>query len=148
MSKSWLTALAVLASFFVAGCAEPQAKLVDVEGTVKLNGQPLEKVRVEFWPLNNGPQSAALTDAEGEFVLETLDGTQKGAVVGKHKVVLKDMSIVTVPFRGRANEGVDMTEGKKPRTADKYTNVIKTPLEVEIAGENRGVALDVDPYGK
>ena len=146
MSRQSLTVLAALASTIIAGCGESPPELVDVEGTILLKGKPLEKVRVEFWPLNNGPQSSALTDDQGRFVLMASEGAEKGAILGKHKVVLRDVSIVKVEFLGREGADVDMTKGEKPRIASMYTNVMKTPLETEITGEQRDLKFEVDPF--
>jgi hypothetical protein len=143
MSKSSLTVLIGLAGAFGAGCGEGPPKLVEVEGVVTLNGEPLEKIRVEFWPFNDGPQSAALTDEQGRFTLLTWDGEKKGAILGKHKVVMQDVSIVT-RFVGR--EDVDVTDGRKPRIAYHYTNATTTPLELELTGERRDLVLEVEPY--
>lgn len=127
------------------GCGEAGPEIVEVEGTVTLDGKPLEKIRVEFWPEGNGPQSTALTDDQGKFALMTPDNVTKGAVIGKHKVVLKDLSIITAPFLGRAGEDVDMTNGKKPRIAAKYTNPMLTTLQVEITGEKKDVSIEAEP---
>lgn len=147
LQKTRSSVFAVLSCLLVlSGCSDPGFQIAKtVEGSITLKGQPLEKVRVEFWPLSNGPQSAALTDDQGRFVLSTLDGLETGAVIGKHKVVLRDMSIIKVPFRGRANEDVDMTGGEKPRIAAKYTNATTTPLEIEIKGDRKDIAFDVEP---
>lgn len=127
------------------GCGD-RFEFAEVEGMVTLKGKPLEKVRVEFSPLTDGPQSAAMTDEQGRFSLSTVDGSRKGAVVGMHRVVLRDLSIVSVPFRGRENADVDMTAGKKPRISTAYSNVTTTPLEVEVGGETKDLSLDVQPY--
>jgi hypothetical protein len=146
MSKWSSTALVTLWAVSVVGCGSGGPTLVEVEGTVMLKGKPLEKVRVEFYPIKDGPQSAALTDDQGRFVLLGLDGMTKGAVVGKHKVVLRDLSIVEDQFYGRAGADLDLSNGKKPRTSHKYTNVTLTPLEIEITDAKRDLVLEVEPY--
>jgi hypothetical protein len=128
------------------GCGKGEPRLVEVEGMVLLKGQPLEKVRVEFSPLDDGPQSAGLTDSEGKFILATLTDSKKGAVVGKHKVVLKDLSIFEGEFLGRAGAEVDMTKGRKPRISTKYSNVALTPIEMDVVDETRDLKFEVDPY--
>jgi hypothetical protein len=130
----------------LSGCGDNSPTLVEVEGTVLLAGKPLEKVRVEFTPLIDGPQSAGLTNDQGKFSLATMTDQKKGAVVGKHKVVLKDLSIVQGEFMGRAGAEVDMTKGQKPRISTKYTNVTLTPLETDVTGEVRDLKFEVEPY--
>ena len=145
--KQWLSSVAAvsLAAAFLAGCGESGPQLVEVEGKVTLGGQPLENIRVEFWPLQHGPQSTALTDAQGHFALSASDGNDKGALPGRHKVVLRDVSIVT-KFVGRGSEYEDITGGRKPRIAMNYNNATTTPLEVDITGEKRDIVFDVQPY--
>ncbi len=131
---------------FCSGCRDTGPTLYDVEGTVLLKGKPLEKVRVEFWPTVEGPQSEALTDDQGRFSLKLSDGVTKGAVAGKHKVVLKDVSIYTGQFMGRSGADVDMAKGQKPRIASTYTNVTMTPLEADITAEQKDLKFEVQPF--
>jgi hypothetical protein len=143
LKHSWISLFVVMVA--TAGC-DNSFRLVEVEGLVTLKGEPLEDVRVEFWPLSGGPQSAAKTNADGRFSLMTWDGEKQGAVLGTHKVVLRDTSIVILPFEGRASADVDLTAGQKPRFAMKYSNPTTTPLEVEITGERRDLVFDLEPY--
>jgi hypothetical protein len=145
MSKSAMAAFVTLWAASFSGCGSKHT-MVEVEGTVTLKGKPLEMVRVEFIPVKDGPQSAALTDSQGHFALVALDGETKGAVVGTHKVVLRDLSHVEDRFYGRAGADLDLTNGKKPRTSNRYTNVTLTPLQVEISDAKRDLVLEVEPY--
>ena len=146
LTRSSAGLIAAAALVGMAGCDSGPEMVGVVEGTVTLAGKPLEKVRVDFTPLAEGPQSSAITDAQGRFALKTLDGTQPGAVMGKHKVTLIDQSIITLPFKGRESETVDLTQGKKPRISNRYSNVMSTPLEVEVTGETRDIKLEPDAY--
>lgn len=137
----------VLMALMVTGCGEAGPELVAVEGTANLaGGKPLDNVYLEFWPENNGPKSVALTDAQGKFVLKTVDGLTTGAILGKHRVVVLDKSIVKTAFLGRAGEDVDMTGGQKPRTGELYTSPTQTPLAVTIEGEKKDLVLEIEPY--
>ena len=131
---------AMLAS---AGCSGG-LNVVPVTGTVKLNGQPLDKIQVEFWPIDKGPRSIGVTDAEGRFTLTT-DGTQMGAVVGRHKVVLKDVGILGDQFLGRAGEDVDMAKGKKPRISNVYSDPSTTTVEKSVTSGSNQIDIDVVP---
>jgi len=78
----------------LAGCGGG-VPTVPVEGTVTLDGAPMENVRVNFAPVGGqgtaGPGSSGLTDAEGRFFLTTVaDRRARGAVVGKHRVTLSE----------------------------------------------------------
>jgi hypothetical protein len=84
-------ALASTLVVLVAGCSNSRkGRVTAVEGTVKLDGQPLVKVYVRFLPENaNLPGSTATTDETGHYVLRTADD-RTGAIVGKHRVVIAD----------------------------------------------------------
>ncbi len=119
------------------GCGGDKFQMAPVTGTVMLAGKPLEKVMVEFWPESEGPRSIAVTDEAGHFELMTDDGKRTGAVVGTHKVILKDVSILNDQIRGRAAADVDLAEGRKPRISTKYATVQSTMLtQAIVAGEN------------
>lgn len=96
------------------------------------DGKPLDKIFVEFYPTGGGPKSIGETDSEGKFALKTVDG-EEGAVVGEHKVTLRDTAVLGDKFMGRAAEHVDMTEGRKPRIANKYTSVDNSGLTCSVA---------------
>lgn len=114
-------------------------KVVPVEGTVKLDGKPLDKIMVEFWPESEGQRSFAETDSEGHFVLMTDDGKREGATVGTHRVILKDVAVLGDKFMGRAAENVNMSEGRKPRISSKFgtPETSKLTVTVEASGENK-----------
>ena len=115
----------------LAGCGGGP-EMSTVEGTLKLDNKPLDKIQVEFWPESNGPRSMGLTDANGHYTLTTLDGKQEGAAVGSHKVVLRDVGALGDKFLGRAGEDVDMTQGRPLRVTGDYTDPHKTPLTKEV----------------
>ncbi|MCA9194587.1 MAG: carboxypeptidase regulatory-like domain-containing protein [Planctomycetales bacterium] len=147
----WKAALSLACVFFglsAVGCSGDKFKIVSVSGTVLLNAQPLDNVRVEFWPESDGPTSGAITDAEGHFVLETVDGAKKGACVGSHRVVIRDVSIIQGKFLGRAGEDVDQRQGRKPRTSEKYTNQMQTPLLVTVSEAVDDMKIEVEPFGR
>jgi hypothetical protein len=86
MRLRWIVLGLVLAA---CGCGGGGPRTVPVSGQVKLDGQPLADAQVIFRPdskeLSPGPASYGKTDAQGRFVLRTMDG-HDGAVVGPHKV--------------------------------------------------------------
>ena len=125
----------------LVGCGGP--KIAPVEGTITLNGQGLDKIMVEFWPSAEGPRSVAETDAQGHFELMLDDGKRKGAVVGSHKVVLKDASVYGDKFLGRAAENKDISGGRKPRIANNYTGADSTPLTQVVEASGNKFAIEV-----
>jgi hypothetical protein len=133
----------VLALIIAVGCAAG-LRYADVEGTVTKGGSPLPNVRVEFWPESQGLKSTGVTDAEGRFVLKTEDGSRVGAVVGRHRVVLKDLDMYGDKFYGRKGENVkDLSGGKKPRFGPQYSASEKTPIVKEVAITSKNT-LDIE----
>lgn len=128
----------------MAGCGGDNFKLATVEGTVKLDGKPLDKIMIEFWPQSDGPRSFAETDSAGHFKLMTDDGKHEGASVGSHKVILKDAGALGDKFMGRAGEDVDMSKGKKPRLSGKYSSPETTSITMSVeAGKKNKFDIEV-----
>ena len=116
----------------------------EVEGVVRLNGKPLDKIQVEFWPTSSGPRSFGTSDQDGKFKLTTDDGKHDGASIGNHKVVLHDIGIMGDKFLGREGETVDMTQGRKSRVAAKYATPETTPISQEVvSGKKNEVKIEV-----
>lgn len=137
-----LLAAAILAS---VGCSRGP-EFANVEGTVKLNGKPLEKIHIEFWPeADGGSKSFAVTDEQGHYVLTTIDGERDGAQVGMHRILLRDAARLGDRFLGRKAEGVDMSNGRKSRIPDKYTGIVSSPLKKEVQSGNNTIDLEVTP---
>jgi len=124
------------------GCGGPT--IVEVTGTVKLNGKALDKVQVQFCPEQPGPRSIGMTDESGRFTLKTDDGQRSGAVVGSHRVVLTDTSIWDSKLIGRAAEGVDISKGKKSRIPLELNDVMKTTIKKDVtSGGKNDIEIDL-----
>jgi len=151
MSKRWGLLVVACIVPLLAGCAKPDGfEIVPVEGSVTMNGTPLEKISLRFIPTGQGPESRGISDAQGHFKLETIEADgkkpQDGAVVGLHKVVIIDTSIYTKPFRGRASEMEDLTEGKLPRISVRYGTIHSTQMEISVTGETKNLEVKVEPF--
>lgn len=93
--------LFVLGAMALAGCGGAAADappVAPVEGTVKWNGAPLAGVTVTYMPTDVAAgiatsPSLGITDDKGHYVL-TFSAAQKGAIIGKHKVLLQKDSPV------------------------------------------------------
>ncbi len=129
MYRYVLLVLAISLSACV-GCGGP--KIVPVEGTVTQDGKGLDNIMVEFWPNGEGPHSFGQTDGQGHFTLTTDDGKQQGALVGHHKVVLKDASIYGDKFLGRAAENMALGKGRTSRISNSYTSADTSPISQEV----------------
>jgi hypothetical protein len=121
--------------FFLVGCGVgPRVVLNEkVEGTLKMDDQPVPNVVVQFWPQlgpeHNAPSSSAMTDEKGFYQLMCENG-KPGAVIAKHKVVI-------TPGRSGGASPDDEKPAAGPRKAGpvipaNYKIASKTPLEVEI----------------
>lgn len=81
-----------LACGLAAGCGD--SRTAPVSGRVTLNGKPLPNASVTFAPVGGkgnvepGPSSAGKTDADGRYTLELIGQDGRGAVIGKHKVMI------------------------------------------------------------
>ena len=121
----------LLVALAAVGCGRgPHLSCVPVTGTVTLNGKPLPGAIVEFYPVVAAgeaalPFSRGQTDASGRYQLKC-DNRQAGAVVGKHRVVVRPTPTERDP---------DGPPKKTPASAIPivYTVASQTPLEVEVA---------------
>jgi len=128
------------------GCGS-KPKLVQVEGIVKQKGKPMPEIMVEFLPdSKDGTRSIGKTDENGRFVLAT-DEDEPGVMLGRHRVIVRDLGVFGGKFLGRKLENVGEKGGpvlKPNRVPDDYTTALKTPLKVEITG-NQKIELEVAP---
>ncbi len=91
------------------GCSRPDYEVAPVSGRVTMGGRGLAGVAVNFQPVskgpdqpNPGPGSYGTTDADGRFVLRTIEGDAEGAVVGTHRVRLRTKAPAQDPADDRA----------------------------------------------
>lgn len=120
-------------------------RLAEVQGTVKVNGKAVDKIMVEFHPEGNGPRSIGETDKDGRYTLMSDDGKRKGALVGRHRVVLRDTGILGDEFLGRAGESVDMSKGKKPRIAARFSDSRTTTIIKDVNAGSNNIDLEATP---
>jgi hypothetical protein len=139
-------ALVTLLVVLSGGCNRGPA-LASVEGTVRMKGQPLANVQVEFWPESNGARSTGLTDKDGRYQL-TYDGKQAGAAVGPHRVLLYDLQVYgenPLPRGGKRNKDADVTPVRASRFPALYADSVKTPLKKEVGASPNVIDLEVTP---
>ncbi|MCI0460603.1 MAG: DUF4198 domain-containing protein [Gemmataceae bacterium] len=134
---SWATLLLLVA---LTGCGGGPS-IVKVSGQLSYKGKPVPNVELDFVP-EKGRPSLGRTDEQGRFELE-YDRQQKGALVGKHKV-----SVRQVPTTRAEQEAVMM--GRRPPMTremaeffNKYS-VDKTTAEVVIERSTSDLQLNWD----
>jgi hypothetical protein len=127
----------------VAGCAqEPPPTICETEGTVRLDGKPLKRVTVRFYPTagarNNDGLASGVTDDKGHFKL-TCNG-RDGAVAGENRVTITE-SEYPPELANRESKQKELGDyleklGGRPLPA-KYASFAKTPLRVTVSAEKK-----------
>jgi hypothetical protein len=134
--------IAVLVAVFAAGCGN-RVPLGRVEGTVRLDGRPLEDVAVTFLPDaaegTAGPHSAGKTDAGGRYQLRCEDG-REGAAVGSHRVIVEDLAPYRLP---RDDDAPPTARAIKPRVPAAYADPSKTPIRREVKPGEQAIDLEL-----
>jgi hypothetical protein len=130
--------------------------LVPVTGTVTMNGKPLKNVKVTFQPDpdkgTRGAGATGVTDDSGAFTLK-YEGKKDGTIVGHHRVLLTDLDIYGNVFVGRAEYRTEGPGGPKetPKAArfpNAYSDLARTPVEVEVKPGMAPVTIDVKGSGE
>jgi hypothetical protein len=133
--------LAALAASFLGGCGR-SVTLGEVEGTVRLDGQPVGQVFVVFIPEDpQEPQSTGVTDAEGRFKLRC-NNAHSGAVVGPHRVTLVDAAVAP-GGRKRDDEPEEGSARPTSRVPEVYSRVDRTPLRQTVSAGKQSVSIDI-----
>ncbi|TWU47899.1 DUF4198 domain-containing protein [Rubripirellula reticaptiva] len=117
--------IAALASSSV-GCSGRDSTLGQVTGILKLDGEPVPNVSIEFFPIQGRP-SLARTNAEGKFVAYYLPN-QTGAVAGTHRLEYEF-----------AQAGPDDVKFERPKRRGRKptSELVMSPSEIEVvAGED------------
>jgi hypothetical protein len=131
-------------------CAKVPPPLTEVEGTVLLNDQPLPNAQVQFMPdlADFGAElnSTAITDEQGHFRLSTQTG-QSGAVVAKHRVVVKDAP-PPADVRGQSAESQQRLAAYQAKLKNRPIPVIygsfgQTPLIVDVKQDQQNYVLNL-----
>lgn len=125
-------ALTCLMSLLLAGCGgssdvKPIANLVPCQGTVTLDGKPLEQGTIFFAPVDEKTgQSAVGAIKAGNFDVSTTVSAP-GVVAGKYKVRIDSYEIVQL------KPGEMSTTLPPSLIPARYNNIATSGLEVEVA---------------
>jgi hypothetical protein len=159
--------LLLLLALLGTGCQREQP-YGEVEGVVTLDGKPLSKAEVVFFPDpekgNTGRRSTALTDEQGRYRIAS-DTGRAGAPVGFHRVCINDLlaprlgpAAPVLPEEGEekgpagpagmtapGNAGQGMPKGRFPA---EYSNSIKTPFrDIEVKEGTQVIDLPLKSTG-
>lgn len=127
--------LAFLLMPILLGCSQ-SPEFGQVTGTVFLDGEPLDMVRVVFMPDpiegSRGAHSECVTGTDGSYeLLYSLDGSPR-AIAGWHRVVVED--IAAEEFRD---------EFRAIRVPHRFRTAGETPLKYEVKPESQSIDLDI-----
>ena len=115
MTANRLFVLALVAVTVVASGCQPSTRrnipVEYVEGTITMDGTPLDNTSVQFIPKKEGvgiESAGGYTDASGKYTLSSMNGDPgKGALVGDYNVFISKTISVPVP-------GARQIEGEPP----------------------------------
>lgn len=101
-ARNWIVVVVsvALVGVWASGCGRGGPALGGVEGTVTLDGTPVEGATVTFSPVEGGRSATAITDSAGHYRLE-FTADQMGAIVGKHKVSISTFEEGELDDRGQ-----------------------------------------------
>ena len=129
-----------------------------VEGTVTLDGEPLEDALITFIPVTETPGSKTAggkTDASGMYVLTSDSGLAgQGAVAGDYLVTIRKVKITAVPRRGEAAPTAEQLKNPyyQPPAMDSIQTVITprsyaaattTPLRATVTKGKNEITFDL-----
>ncbi len=120
----------------IAGCGGGN-KMVQVSGSVAVDGKPAEGAALLFFPSGDGPVATATCNAEGKYKL-VCEG-EPGIPLGSYSVAIRwpDPSVkptAAQKMTGMFDEGPDLLKGK-------YDSKQKTTLKAEITASTTELAL-------
>ena len=147
-----LRASLMLALTMLLGCGQ-NAPPATVEGTLRMNGKPLDNCLITFVPEPGqevtGPHSTGLTDERGSYRLR-LDDQTEGASIGWHRVIVQDLLVSTGVRRrdhGTVDKEIDETTPPPPvrrsRVPARYSSPKDTPLRKEAKPGQQVIDLDI-----
>ncbi len=141
-SRTWLRGLVVGTMLVTSGCwgSTSGPELIEVEGVVTLDGQPLPNATVRFVPVTHPGKveytrpAVGRTDEDGEYFLE-YSLSREGALPGEYTV-----AISTFRDPGEDEEGLPVP-GKPERVPDTYN--LKSTLVADVSAEGGPYNFDL-----
>ena len=136
-------------ALLICGCFGSSTE-TPVNGTLTIDGQPLENVLVTFHPVA-APDAKKLiasgtTNGDGEFTLKRDDGEESSLSVGSYSVTLTEGAIpdsIAASKDPLAAQTYSLSLGHRPLPVV-YGRHVDTPLKVEVVGGKTSYALAID----
>jgi hypothetical protein len=134
-----VSAAVVLAfcTFFVSGCSDGKIATEQVTGTITYDGSPLDGATVNFSPKTEGQGSPsyAMTDASGNYKLQTLLGNpDAGTTPGEYIVTVQKTEKIQSPSSDLSGPSAPPAPVKKPKSLipELYGTTLKSPLTATV----------------
>ncbi|MCX7400115.1 MAG: hypothetical protein NT138_20790 [Planctomycetales bacterium] len=127
-----------LGILLLAGCGDGRPSLVPINGTVTLNGTPVEGAQLGFEPQEiegYSRPSMAITDAQGKFTIGTYDKAD-GIPAGSYKVSVFKRDVVSkLPenFNSEDTASSVVPVTYKWAVPQKYSTTLDSGITVEIS---------------
>ena len=116
------------------GCSTESDKVGVVEGVVTLDGKPVDRATITFYP-TSGRSSGGYTDNNGRYSLK-YTRSEKGAIIGEHKVTIS--SELEQDYMGGAD-----TEQRDESMPPKYLDRRKTDLTATVERGKNTIDFDL-----
>jgi hypothetical protein len=147
--KRYYFIIILLISLAFSGCmTKPYTgpKTYFVNGTITLDGRPLEGADIQFLPKENaGEIAVGKSVSAGNFKLSSIQGLpEQGAMAGIYTVIVSKTETVQLPKpKIDPVSGDSVTQISKELLPAIYQDPIKTPLEVTIIEGRNQIRLDL-----
>lgn len=130
------------------GCSDKS--MLPVEGTITLDGEPLEGAAISFVPVEGGRPCTGQTDAEGHFTLASYVAGD-GVPPGEYKVTVIKLDARRQAEAAPVEEGTEESEqvmgsieqSAKFLTPMKYASPATTDLKIEVTDGMEPVQIDL-----
>ncbi|QDU77957.1 hypothetical protein Pan97_50360 [Bremerella volcania] len=124
--------------------------MLPVEGTVTLDGQPLDGAAISFVPAEGGRPSTGQTDDQGHFTLASYTAGD-GVPPGEYKVTVVKLDTRRQAEAAPVEEGTEadqqvmgnIEQAVKFLTPMKYSSPATTDLKVEVKANMEPVQIDL-----
>jgi hypothetical protein len=138
---SWILPVCLM---IAAGCGPDRPLTIPVNGTVTVDGTPVEGASVMFMPQFQGRPAVGLTDTSGRFTLTTF-ARGDGAQPGQHKVTVTLQKTTGFVADKDGLSGGIAPEGVRVEwlVPERYSNPETSGLSIEVRQGVSPVTLDL-----
>lgn len=148
--KSGLSSLPIMLALLALGFAGCNGETGYVEGTVTLDGQPIDQATVTFYP-EEGRASLGRTDSAGKYKL-LYTSSLDGAVIGEHKVTISTKVDAEVEYgdsdyendeQGKVKDVNLVTKARNESMPLKYRDRKKTVLTATVTSGSNTIDFEL-----